>query len=234
VIDPITLFARGKTKTGNWRTPFNPLSSEHRKDDYCEGNAWQWTFFVPHDLDGLASLMGGKKVLASRLDSLFQMSSKLDGKNASADISGLIGQYAHGNEPGHHTIYMYNIVGESKKTQKYINQVLTTLYNNTPEGICGNEDTGQMSAWYVFSSLGFYPMDPVSGRYQLGAPLFDKATIKLPSGKKFIVKANNLSDKNIYVKKVSLNGIILKRSYITFDEVLKGGELVFEMKKNKF
>lgn len=229
VIDPVTLFARGKTKKGNWRTPFNPLSSEHRKDDYCEGNAWQWTFFVPHDIDGLASLMGGKKVLGSRLDSLFQMSSKLDGVNASGDISGLIGQYAHGNEPGHHTIYMYNKVGQRKKTQKYINQVLTTLYNNTPEGICGNEDTGQMSAWYVFSSLGFYPLDPVSGQYELGAPLFDKATIKLPSGKKFIIKANNVSNKNIYVKKVSLNGILLKRSYITFNEVLQGGELLFEM-----
>ncbi|KFC59596.1 hypothetical protein FEM08_16450 [Flavobacterium gilvum] len=232
VIDPKTLFARGKTQARTWRTPFNPLSSEHRKDDYCEGNAWQWTFFVPHDVDGLASLMGGKKVLDSRLDSLFLMRSKLHGANVSGDISGLIGQYAHGNEPGHHTIYMYNKVGKPKKTQKYINQVLNTLYDNTPEGICGNEDTGQMSAWYVFSSLGFYPMDPVSGQYELGAPLFDKATIKLPSGKKFIIKANNLSDKNIYVKKVSLNGIELKRSYITFDEVLKGGELVFEMTKS--
>jgi predicted alpha-1,2-mannosidase len=229
VIDTNTLFARGKTKAGSWRTPFNPLSSEHRKDDYCEGNAWQWTFFVPHNVNGLASLMGGKQVLASRLDSLFQMSSKLHGKDTSGDISGLIGQYAHGNEPGHHTIYMYNKVGQPKKTQKYINQVLTTLYDNTPEGICGNEDTGQMSAWYVFSSLGFYPMDPVSGQYQLGAPLFDKATIKLPSGKKFNIRANKLSNKNIYVKKVYLNGTELKRTYITFDQVLKGGELVFEM-----
>jgi alpha-1,2-mannosidase, putative len=229
VIDPVTLFARGKTKDGAWRTPFNPLSSVHRRDDYCEGNAWQWTFFVPHDVDGLANLMGGKPVLASRLDSLFTMSSVLHGDNVSGDISGLIGQYAHGNEPGHHTIYMYNKVGQPKKTQKYINQVLTTLYNNTPDGICGNEDTGQMSAWYVFNSLGFYPMDPVSGQYELGAPLFEKATIKLPSGKKIVVKAVNLSDKNIYVDKIFLNGVLLNRTYITFDEVLQGGELVFEM-----
>lgn len=229
VIDPVSLFARGKTEAGSWRTLFNPLSSEHRKDDYCEGNAWQWTFFVPHDVDGLASVMGGKKVLAQRLDALFGMSSKLHGKDTSGDISGMIGQYAHGNEPGHHTIYMYNKVGQPHKTQKYINQVLTTLYDNTPEGICGNEDTGQMSAWYVFSALGFYPMDPVSGQYELGAPLLDKATIKLPSGKKFTVKANHLSTKNIYVKEVFLNGSKLNRSYITFDEVLRGGELVFEM-----
>lgn len=229
VIDPATLFARGKTEDGQWRTPFNPLSSAHRRDDYCEGNAWQWTFFVPHDVNGLADLMGGEKVLASRLDSLFTMSSALHGENVSGDISGLIGQYAHGNEPGHHTIYMYNKVGQPKKTQKYVNQVLTTLYNNTPDGICGNEDTGQMSAWYVFSSLGFYPMDPVSGQYELGAPLFEKATVRLPSGKTFIVSAKNLSDKNIYVEKILLNGVVLNRTYITFDEVLRGGELVYEM-----
>lgn len=232
VIDPQTLFARGKSKDGNWRTPFNPLSSAHRRDDYCEGNAWQWTFFVPHDVDGLADLMGGREVLASRLDSLFTMSSALHGEDVSGDISGLIGQYAHGNEPGHHTIYMYNKVDQPKKTQKYVNQVLMTLYNNTPEGICGNEDTGQMSAWYVFSSMGFYPMDPVSGQYELGAPLFERTVIKLPSGKKFTIQAKNLSDTNIYVDKVYLNGTQLNRTYITFDEVRQGGELVFEMTDN--
>ncbi len=174
--------------------------------------------------------MGGKERLAARLDSLFTMSSALEGDDVSGDISGLIGQYAHGNEPGHHTIYMYNKVGQPYKTQKYVNQVLTTLYNNTPDGICGNEDTGQMSAWYVFSALGLYPMDPVSGQYELGAPLFEYAKIKLPSGADFIIKARNLSDSNIYVDKVFLNGEELKRTYITFEEVLQGGELVFEMK----
>ena len=229
VIDPVTLLARGKTKDGRWRTPFYPLRSEHRSDDYCEGNAWQWTFFVPHDIDGLAKLMRGKEVLASRLDSLFTMDSSLEGETVSGDISGLIGQYAHGNEPGHHTIYMYNEVGQPHKTQKYVNEVLTTLYDTTPTGICGNEDTGQMSAWYVFSSLGFYPMDPVSGRYELGAPLFDRAVINLSSGKQFVITAENLSDKNIYVEKVWLNDRSLDRTYITFDELLNGGTLRFKM-----
>lgn len=229
VIDPVTLLARGKTKDGLWRTPFYPLRSEHRSDDYCEGNAWQWTFFVPHDIDGLAKLMGGKDVLASRLDSLFTMDSSLEGETVSGDISGLIGQYAHGNEPGHHTIYMYNEVGQPHKTQKYVNEVLTTLYDTTPTGICGNEDTGQMSAWYVFSSLGFYPMDPVSGRYELGAPLFDRAVINLSSGRQFVITAENLSDKNIYVEKVWLNDRSLDRTYITFDELLNGGTLRFKM-----
>ncbi|WP_370861597.1 GH92 family glycosyl hydrolase [Parabacteroides faecis] len=229
VIDPVTLLARGKTKDGLWRTPFYPLRSEHRSDDYCEGNAWQWTFFVPHDIGGLAKLVGGKEVLASRLDSLFTMDSSLEGETVSGDISGLIGQYAHGNEPGHHTIYMYNEVGQPHKTQKYVNEVLTTLYDTTPTGICGNEDTGQMSAWYVFSSLGFYPMDPVSGRYELGAPLFDRAVINLSSGRQFVITAENLSDKNIYVEKVWLNDRSLDRTYITFDELLNGGTLRFKM-----
>ena len=229
VIDPVTLLARGKTKDGLWRTPFYPLRSEHRSADYCEGNAWQWTFFVPHDIDGLAKLMGGKEVLASRLDSLFTMDSSLEGETVSGDISGLIGQYAHGNEPGHHTIYMYNEVGQPHKTQKYVNEVLTTLYDTTPTGICGNEDTGQMIAWYVFSSLGFYPMDPVSGRYELGAPLFDRAVINLSSGRQFVITAENLSDKNIYVEKVWLNDRSLDRTYITFDELLNGGTLRFKM-----
>lgn len=230
VIDPETLLARGRYSKGGWRTPFHPFRSEHRKDDYCEGNAWQWTFFVPHDVEGLAELMGGKQVLEARLDSLFTLSSAaLQGKNVSGDISGLIGQYAHGNEPGHHTIYMYNKVGAPQKTQKYIHQVLNTLYDNTPEGICGNEDTGQMSAWYVFSSLGLYPMDPVSGQYELGTPSFERATIHLLSGKDFTIKAKGLNGQNYLVNSVSLNGVKLDRTYITFQELLDGGELVFDM-----
>ena len=185
---------------------------------------------MPHDVEGLAELLGGKKALEARLDTLFGMSSELRGDNVSGDITGLIGQYAHGNEPGHHTVYMYNRVGRPDKTQKYVNQVLTTLYDTTPSGICGNEDTGQMSAWYVFSSLGFYPMNPASGQYELGAPLFRKAVIRLASGKEFVILADNLSDKNIYVDKVYLNGQLLDRTYITFEEVLQGGELRFEMK----
>jgi len=232
VFDTTILFVRGKTKDGTWRTPFNPLLSNHRRDDYCEGNAWQWTFFVPHDVEGLARLMGGKQVLAARLDSLFTMSSILEGDIISGDITGLIGQYAHGNEPSHHIVYMYNKVEQPTKTQHYVNRVLTTLYDNTPDGYCGNEDTGQMSAWYVFSALGFYPMDPTSGRYEIGAPLFPHAKINLPSGKPFIIKAANLSEKNIYVDKVFLNNKQLDRTYLTFDELLQGGELLFEMTDN--
>lgn len=229
VIDPKSKFARGRLKDGNWKEPFNPLRSEHRRDEFCEGNGWQWTFFVPHDVEGLADHLGGKNILESRLDSLFIMGSNIEGNISSGDISGLIGQYAHGNEPSHHTIYMYNKLGKPHKTQKYINQVLTTLYNNTPKGLCGNEDTGQMSAWYVFSSLGFYPMDPVSGQYELGAPLFDKSVIHLPSGKSFEITAENLSDTNIYVKEVLLNGEKLDRTYITYNELLNGGKLNFIM-----
>jgi len=205
VIDAKTMFARGKTANGKWRTPFDPLSSKHRRDDYCEGNAWQWTFFVPHDVDGLAKIFGGKRVLLSRLDSLFTNQSKLIGDQVSGDISCLICQYAHGNEPSHHIAYMYNHLGEPRKTKYYVNKILTTLYDTTPEGICGNEDTVQMSAWYIFSALGLYPMDPVSGKYELGAPLFDKASIKLPSGKSVIVKADDF----------------IRRKYIRQSRILK-------------
>ncbi|WP_139956722.1 GH92 family glycosyl hydrolase [Flavicella sediminum] len=229
IIDPESKFARGKTASGDWKTPFNPLQSEHRRDDYCEGNAWQWTFFVPHDFKGLGGVFGGKDVLLSRLDSLFTIDSNIHGKDISGDITGLIGQYAHGNEPSHHIAYIYNHLGKPRKTQQYVNEILTTLYDNTPDGICGNEDTGQMSAWYIFSSMGFYPMDPVSGKYELGAPLFDETTIKLPSGKKFVIKAMNLSEDNKYVKEVYLNNIKLNRNQITFSEVLEGGELLFVM-----
>lgn len=231
VIDPETMLARGRKSDGSWNTPFNPLQSEHRRDDYCEGNAWQWTFFVPHDIVGLANIMGSNQALENKLDSLFTMTSSIHGENTSGDISGLIGQYAHGNEPGHHTIYMYNKLGAPAKTQKYIHQVLNTLYDNTPEGICGNEDTGQMSAWYVYSSLGLYPMDPVSGQYELGTPSFNKATIHLPNDKQFIVTSDKTNDDQYLVKDVYLNNIKLDRTYITFDEVLQGGNLHFEMQQ---
>ena len=229
VIDPTCNFARGRDSHANWRTPFHPLMSSHRNDDFCEGNAWQWTFFVPHDISGLAKIMGGKKQLENKLDSLFSLSVAVEGDNASGDISGLIGQYAHGNEPGHHTIYMYNRLGASAKTQQLVRRVIDTLYDDTPDGICGNEDTGQMSAWYVFSALGFYPMDPTSGHYEIGTPSFDEATIHLPSGKDFTVKARNLAHDKFLIKQMWLNGKRLRRTYLTFDEVLAGGELVMEM-----
>lgn len=231
VYDPSSGYMRGKDSKGNWRTPFDPLMSNHRRDDYCEGNAWQWTFFVPHDVEGLASLMGGDDALALRLDSLFTNPHAITGDNVSHDISGLIGQYAHGNEPSHHTAYMYNRVGQPRKTQQYVRQILTTLYDNTPDGICGNDDTGQMSAWFVFSAMGFYPLDPASGRYELGAPLLDQADIELPNGRTFRMVAENLSSDTPYVESVYLNGNKLDRSYITFEEFHQGGELKFIMGK---
>ena len=234
LFDPESRLMRGKDTKGSWREPFDKFALSHAGTaggDYTEGNAWQYTWHVLHDIDGLIDLMGGKEAFTTKLDSLFFLQSDVKSTGFVGDVTGLIGQYAHGNEPGHHTIYMYNRVGRPDKTQKYVNRVLTTLYDNTPEGICGNEDTGQMSAWYVFSSLGFYPMDPASGQYELGAPLFEKATIKLSSGKEFVIKATRLSEKNMYVDKVFLNGQRLNRTYITFEEVLQGGELLFEMKE---
>lgn len=228
VIDTSTLFARGRYANGTWKEPFNPRTSSHRNDEYCEGNAWQWTFFVPHDVEGLAEIMGGKKALIARLDSLFTTSSTLEGANVSGDISGLIGQYAHGNEPGHHTIFMYNIAGEPQKTQYYTNKVINELYDNTPTGICGNEDTGQMSAWYVFVSMGLYPLDPASGKYELTCPQVEESTINLPNGKKFSIKAVGMSEENIYIKSVTLNGKPLGRTFLTFDEVNNGGECIIQ------
>lgn len=233
IFDQNTLFMRGKSSSGKWRTPFDPLLSSHRRDDYCEGNAWQWSFFVPHDVTGFASLMGGSRIMEQRLDSLFTMHSKLTGSHISSDISGLVGQYAHGNEPSHHIAYMYNVIGKPEKTQYYVNHIKNTLYDNTPQGMCGQEDTGQMSAWYVFSALGFYPMDPSSGIYQIGTPSFEKVSIRMMSGNVLTIIANNLSEKNCYVKSIKYNGAVLKRSFITYDEINKGGEILFEMYDGK-
>ncbi len=227
LFDRSTGFMRGKSSAGEWKTPFSPLYSKHRDDEYTEGNAWQYSWFVPHDIEGLIALHGGKQAFAMKLDSLFTHTSKMEGKEASPDISGLIGQYAHGNEPSHHVAYLYNYAGMPYKTQLYVNKILTELYSATPEGLCGNEDCGQMSAWYVFSAMGFYPVNPVEGRYQLGAPLFNKITIKTGPEKKFIITANKENSKHIYVQKVTLNGIKLDRTWITHDEIMQGGELHF-------
>ena len=191
--DPSTRFMRGLDSKGNWRTPFNPRSSTHRNDDYCEGTAWQWTWFVPHQIDGLVELMGGREGFISKLDSLFTVSSVLEGENTSADISGLIGQYAHGNEPSHHIIHMYNYVDKPYRTQELVDSVLQTLYFNDPDGLSGNEDCGQMSAWYILNAMGFYQVCPGKPVYSIGRPLFNKATVNLKDGKKFTVIAKNNS-----------------------------------------
>jgi len=229
LFDPTTGFMRGKLNDGKWRTPFNPKRSDHNTHDYTEGNAWQYSWFVPQNVQGLINLHGGKEKFSLKLDSLFTIDSKVEGDNASPDISGLIGQYAHGNEPSHHTAYMFNFTGEAWKTQKLVNQITRTLYNHTPDGLCGNEDCGQMSAWYVFSALGFYPFNPADQNYVIGSPLFDEAIINLPNGKKFVVTAQNVSAKNIYLKSASLNGKDLTRSYITHEELTQGGKLTFTM-----
>ncbi len=228
-------FMRGKDSEGNWREPFNALYAEHRKDDYTEGNAWQYTWFVPHDIKGLIALFGGKEKFIEKLDLLFLLDSVIEGVKVSPDISGLIGQYAHGNEPGHHIPYLFNYVGQPWKTQQRVNEILRTLYNHTPEGLCGNEDCGQMSAWYIFSALGFYPVNPSNGIYMIGSPLFEMAEIAIDEERKFVITATDVSEKNIYVQSIKLNDEPLERSYIFHDEIMKGGTLEFIMgdKPNK-
>ncbi len=233
LFDPSTGFMRGKSADGKWKTPFSPLYSKHRDDEYTEGNAWQYSWLVQQDIEGLIALHGGKEAFATKLDSLFTLDAQLEGEEASPDISGFIGQYAHGNEPSHHIAYLYNYIGQPHKTQFYVHKILTELYQNTPEGLCGNEDCGQMSAWYVFSAMGFYPVNPVEAKYQLGTPLFNKITIRTGPEKKFTITALRASDKDIYVKEVYLNDKKLDRTWITHDEIMQGGELQFVMTDQK-
>ena len=175
--DKSTRFMRGLDSKGEWRTPFNPRASTHRSDDYCEGTAWQWTWFVPHDVDGLVNLMGGEDAFVEKLDSLFTVESSLEGETTSADISGLIGQYAHGNEPSHHVIHLYNYVNRPWRTQELVDSVYKSQYANSVDGLSGNEDCGQMSAWYILNSMGFYQVCPGKPVYSIGRPAFDKAVI---------------------------------------------------------
>lgn len=226
--DPEVGFMRGKSSKGEFRTPFNPFNSEHRADDYCEGNAWQYTWLVPHDYEGLVECFGSKEKFLEKLDALFTAESVIDGGLTSPDISGLIGQYAHGNEPSHHIIYFYTMAGQPWKTAEKVREVLTTLYHADYDGLSGNEDVGQMSAWYVLSSLGFYQVEPAGGRYYFGSPLFDRADIKV-SGGTFSVVAHNNSAENIYVHRVVLNGKDYDKPYIDFADIVAGGTLEFYM-----
>lgn len=227
-MDSVTLFARGRLSDGTWRTPFNPYSSEHRANDYCEGNAWQYSWLAPHDYSGLVGFYGSRENFVARLDSLFAADSRIDGENASPDISGLIGQYAHGNEPSHHTIYFYTMAGEPHKTADLARRIYSEFYKNSDDGLCGNEDAGQMSAWYVLSSLGFYEVEPASTRYWFGAPAFEEVNLKVAGGT-FRIKARGLDEKNRYIRSVTLNGRQLNTGYIEYSDIVKGGELVFEM-----
>lgn len=223
--DASTGFMRGKLANGEWKTEFDPLFSSHRDDEYVEGNAWQYSWFAPHDIKGLVNLHGSAENFVTKLDSLFTIDEMVKGEHASPDISGLIGQYAHGNEPSHHVAYAYNYVGMPWKTAERTNEIMHTMYTTQTDGLCGNEDCGQMSAWYVLSSMGFYPVNPADGNYILGRPLFDRVKIALPKGKSFTISAENNSPENIYIQKAMLNGKPLERSWFTHQELMQGGSL---------
>ncbi len=227
--DPGVGFMRGKDSNGKWRTPFSPLASTHRSDDYCEGTAWQWTWFVPHDVDGLKKLMGGEKKFITKLDSLFTLNASMEGENVSADISGLIGQYAHGNEPSHHIIYFYNYAHQPWKAQALVDSVLYTLYHNDPNGLSGNEDCGQMSAWYILNAMGFYQPCPGNPTWSIGRPVFDKVVINLPNGKIFEISTIGQKRQNKYIQSVTLNGKPLNKPFFAHKDIMNGGKMIITM-----
>lgn len=232
--DESTGFMRGKKLDGSWETPFHPRYANHSGfDPYVEGNAWQWNWFVPHDVDGLVDLYGGIENFSLKLDSLFTVTSEVLGEHAGSDITGLIGQYAHGNEPSHHIAYMFNEVDMPWRTQEVVSQILDEFYTDQPDGLCGNEDCGQLSAWYVLSAMGFYPLCPGDPRYSIGKPLFDKVDIQLENGETFTVLAENRADENAYVQEVRLNGNKLTEPYITHHDIEAGGTLEFVMGQEK-
>ena len=223
--DPTVGFMRGHMSDGSWRTPFSPFAAHHREDDYCEGNAWQYTWLVPQDLDGLVACFGDKAKFENKLDSLFIVSSEL-GEGASPDISGLIGQYAHGNEPSHHILYFYTMIGKPYKTAAKIKEVLSTMYSTKRDGLSGNEDVGQMSGWYILSAMGLYEVEPAGGRYWFGYPLFDRVNVKVGAGKTFDVVKTGKGD---YIQSVKLNGKAYDKPYIDHKDVMAGGVLEFTM-----
>lgn len=225
--DASTGFMRGKMLDGSWRTPFSPYASSHRDDDYCEGNAWQYTWLVPHDVEGLVECFGSKEAFVNKLDSLFLANGDM-GEASSPDISGLIGQYAHGNEPSHHTVYLYTLVGQPWKTADRIKEILHTMYTDQPDGLSGNEDVGQMSAWYILSSFGFYQVEPAGGKFVFGYPNFDKVEIAVPAGK-FVIERENKGQQNNYIQDIVLNGTEYKKPWIEYADIMKGGELKFLM-----
>ena len=227
--DKETSFMRGKLTNGKWTTPFDPAFSNHEGSDYTEGNGWQYLWLAPQDVTGLIDLLGGKEPFADKLDQLFKVKDAVKGENASSDISGLIGAYAHGNEPGHHTSFLFNYAGWAWRTQELNREIQTTMYTATPEGLCGNEDCGQMSAWYIFSAMGFYPVNPSEMKYQFGSPIVQEAKLEVAKDKYFTMKAPLASVANKYIQAVTLNGQKLDRTYITHHEIMDGGILEFTM-----
>lgn len=230
LFDPETKFMRPRRTDGTWKSPFDPAGLAHAESsggDYTEGNAWQYTWHVQHDVPGLIKLMGGKKAFTDKLDIFF--TTKLE--STLSDVTGLIGQYAHGNEPSHHVAYLYALAGKPERTQELVREVFDTQYSPRPDGLCGNDDCGQMSAWYMLSAMGFYPVDPVSAKYVFGAPQMPKFVMHLQNGKTFTIEAQNLSKENLHVDKIYLNGKVYKKNYIEHSDIIKGGKLVFVMKK---
>jgi predicted alpha-1,2-mannosidase len=227
--DKETGFMRGKLSNGKWTEPFDPAYSQHEGSDYTEGNAWQYLWLAPHDVEGLIGLLGGKEPFANKLEQLFTVETGVKGEKASSDITGLIGAYAHGNEPGHHTTFLFNYAGRPWRTQELNRQIQETMYSSRPDGLCGNEDCGQMSAWYIFSAMGFYPVNPSDLKYQFGSPLVQEARVEVAPAKFFTMKAPLASKENKYIQKVKLNGENLDRSYITHQEIMAGGTLEFFM-----
>jgi predicted alpha-1,2-mannosidase len=227
--DKETGFMRGKNADGTWVTPFHPKHSSHNKSEYIEGNAWQWTWFVPHDIEGFASLFPSRDAFVEKLDSLFTTSSEIIGEDASGDITGLIGQYAHGNEPSHHIAYNYSYLGQAWKTQELVDKIMFEFYDSTPEGIIGNEDCGQMSAWYIMNAIGFYQVAPGDPTYVIARPVFDKVVIPLESGKAFTVMVENNSKSNKYVQKVYLNGKERNSLFFNHADIKEGSTLKIVM-----
>lgn len=231
LFDSNTGFMRGKSEDGkSWNEPFDPKHSNHREHtDYTEGNAWQHSWFVLHDVKNFIELHGGPAPFTNRLEQLFTESSEITGDNISADITGLIGQYAHGNEPSHHIAYLFNHAGQPWRTQYWVREILNSQYNTTPNGLSGNEDCGQMSAWYVFSSIGLYPFNPASGIYEIGSPIFERTTLNVANGKTFVITAKNVSDSNRFIQSARLNGENFNRTTLSHKEIMDGGTLELVM-----
>ncbi|WP_143959792.1 GH92 family glycosyl hydrolase [Litoribacter populi] len=221
-------FMRGRVGENEWRTPFSPFESRHMKDDFCEGNAWQYTWLVPHDVEGLMELLGGEEAFANKLDSLFLVEGDM-GEEASSDITGLIGQYAHGNEPSHHVTYLYGYVGQPYKTAEKTRHIMDSLYSDQIDGLSGNEDVGQMSAWYVLSSLGFYPVNPANGTYVFGSPLVNHAKIQVGNDQTFEIRVRNNSPENLYVQAMQWDGQDYTKNYFHHKDLMKGGVLEIQM-----
>lgn len=236
LFDSQTGLMRGKDSNGNWRKPFDAFHLSHAGTaggDYTEGNAWQYTWHVQQDIEGLAALMGGTDKMIGKLDSLFAIEQSTEQTGFVGDVTGLIGQYAHGNEPSHHVVYLYTILGKNDRTAELVREIFDRFYLPKPDGLCGNDDCGQMSAWYIFSALGFYPVDPVSLEYIIGAPQIPEAKIKLKNGKGFTMIAHGLSKENKYVESVFLNGRQIKDYKISYADIIEGGTLEFVMTDRK-